>query len=678
MLWRQLSISKLEMHNFRRFRGHHELALTTNPPEKTLVLIGGDNGRGKTSIHEAINYALYMDDDLPGIATKPNYLKAVSERLNRRALDRGETDYWVALELTSSEVGAPRVLRIKRTWKVNLRERCVIDILLEISENGRPIDSVEQNPDAYQDFLRNLLPPRIAPFFFFDGERIQEFAEDDTHDRRMHEAILDILHITVYRRLQEDLKKYVIDHLEKYEVRGEESDNYYDLLKDVERIETEIEKKKVRLRENEWEQEQGERERKNVDSELRRVTVGPAPTKRDEVVASRERLQSDIENVKDEIETVSESLPLLLAGSLLAELDKGLVNESRASASLEAPDGIKSKLENVEEETFGQTAALPEQLRLDFEQEALYRERYRTACKKTFGLEEKPPVAILHDIGDRERRRIMERIAATEGTAGALKDLLDRRERLESELRGAEEQLRANGGNPEVNSLIDRSAELSERLGQLQTEHKNLTGESQRLEADLATRRRQVEERQRARAARSEAEKAVKLAYDAQTALQSFVKRLAPSKLALLKHHFEEMYSRLRKPEDPARRVEIDQDTWRVTLLDDQDRPLEKRVFSAGMKEMYALSLLWALSKASAWELPIVIDTPAGRLDTTNRRALFEKYLPHAGHQVIVLSTDTEVDIEWARRLEPHVARQYCLDYDEKQDSTVIRPGYFF
>jgi DNA sulfur modification protein DndD len=138
------------------------------------------------------------------------------------------------------------------------------------------------------------------------------------------------------------------------------------------------------------------------------------------------------------------------------------------------------------------------------------------------------------------------------------------------------------------------------------------------------------------------------------------------------------MYSRLRKPEDPARRVEIDQDTWRVTLLDDQDRPLEKRVFSAGMKEMYALSLLWALSKASAWELPIVIDTPAGRLDTTNRRALFEKYLPHAGHQVIVLSTDTEVDIEWARRLEPHVARQYCLDYDEKQDSTVIRPGYFF
>ncbi len=95
------------------------------------------------------------------------------------------------------------------------------------------------------------------------------------------------------------------------------------------------------------------------------------------------------------------------------------------------------------------------------------------------------------------------------------------------------------------------------------------------------------------------------------------------------------------------------------------------------MKEIYALFLLWALSKASGRELPIVIDTPAGRLDTTNRRALFERYLPFAGHQVIVLSTDTEVDLQWAQRLEPYIARQYCLDYDPARDSVVIRPGYY-
>lgn len=115
-----------------------------------------------------------------------------------------------------------------------------------------------------------------------------------------------------------------------------------------------------------------------------------------------------------------------------------------------------------------------------------------------------------------------------------------------------------------------------------------------------------------------------------------------------------------------------------MILKDAKGRPLEKRVFSAGMKEMYALSLLWALSRASGQELPIVIDTPVARLDTTNRRALFEKYLPYAGHQVVVLSTDHEVDVEWAKRLAPYVSKQYRLDYDASIDSTVIRTGYFF
>lgn len=138
------------------------------------------------------------------------------------------------------------------------------------------------------------------------------------------------------------------------------------------------------------------------------------------------------------------------------------------------------------------------------------------------------------------------------------------------------------------------------------------------------------------------------------------------------------MYGLLRKPEDPVCSVDIDPNTWQVVLRDSLGRPLERRVFSAGMREMYALALLWALARASGRELPIVIDTPVARLDTTNRRALFERYLPHAGHQVIVLSTDTEVDVEWAKRLSPHVARQYYLDYHSATDSTVIRPGYFF
>jgi DNA sulfur modification protein DndD len=66
------------------------------------------------------------------------------------------------------------------------------------------------------------------------------------------------------------------------------------------------------------------------------------------------------------------------------------------------------------------------------------------------------------------------------------------------------------------------------------------------------------------------------------------------------------------------------------------------------------------------------------RLDATHRGHLVERYFPHASHQVVVFSTDTEVDREYYRLLEPSVARAYHLRYDESERATVGEPGYFW
>ena len=54
--------------------------------------------------------------------------------------------------------------------------------------------------------------------------------------------------------------------------------------------------------------------------------------------------------------------------------------------------------------------------------------------------------------------------------------------------------------------------------------------------------------------------------------------------------------------------------------------------------------MLWALGRTSGRPLPVIIDTPLARLDSDHRRLLVENYFPQASHQVILLSTDTEVD----------------------------------
>jgi DNA sulfur modification protein DndD len=104
---------------------------------------------------------------------------------------------------------------------------------------------------------------------------------------------------------------------------------------------------------------------------------------------------------------------------------------------------------------------------------------------------------------------------------------------------------------------------------------------------------------------------------------------------------------------------------------------LPKARLSAGEKQLFAIAVLWALAKTARRSVPVVVDTPLGRLDAEHRERLLTEYFPHVSHQVIVLSTDTEVDVEAAKLLEPHLTRQLLLAHDAATATTRVEQGYF-
>ena len=87
--------------------------------------------------------------------------------------------------------------------------------------------------------------------------------------------------------------------------------------------------------------------------------------------------------------------------------------------------------------------------------------------------------------------------------------------------------------------------------------------------------------------------------------------------------------------------------------------------------------MLWALARTSGRPLPMIIDTPLARLDSEHRNTLVERYFPEASHQVIVLSTDTEVDDALLERLGPSISHTYRLDFDPVRGATTATLGYF-
>ena len=126
-------------------------------------------------------------------------------------------------------------------------------------------------------------------------------------------------------------------------------------------------------------------------------------------------------------------------------------------------------------------------------------------------------------------------------------------------------------------------------------------------------------------------------------------------------------------------RIHIDPATFAITLFNEAGHALSKQRLSEGEKQIFAISVLWGLARALAHPLPAIIDTPMARLDAAHRRNLVERYSPVASHQVIILSTDTEVDRHYYTSLQPHIAQSIPpLLRGTVQGDEASEEGYFW
>ena len=78
------------------------------------------------------------------------------------------------------------------------------------------------------------------------------------------------------------------------------------------------------------------------------------------------------------------------------------------------------------------------------------------------------------------------------------------------------------------------------------------------------------------------------------------------------------------------------------------------------------------------WEQREQRQRQKGEPDSEHRNQLVERYFPHASHQGIILSTDTEIEEHYFEQLKPSVARAYHLNYDEAGRMTTAEEGYFW
>ena len=159
-----------------------------------------------------------------------------------------------------------------------------------------------------------------------------------------------------------------------------------------------------------------------------------------------------------------------------------------------------------------------------------------------------------------------------------------------------------------------------------------------------------------------------------QNVLERFISDYRSTRVEELEVTLDKKFRELTNSPEAIGRVEIDRGTFEINTILRSEANLAASEGSAGQKEVMAFSLIASVVELSDRQIPFIIDTPLGRLDTVHRDNILTNFFPNVGEQVIILSTDAEIGWQQQDALRPHLASEHHLKLED--GLTSIEEGY--
>ena len=665
-------INRVVLHDFGAFRGRHEIDLRPRAAAgRPIILFGGKNGAGKTTIFEAIRVCLYGLNALPGRQRRADYEKFLIERIHRHtSLPVQPRQASVEIEFEYAHLGNVSRYTVRRTWEAKTngaQER------LACFRDGKPLDDVEA--DQWQDFIKDLVPPGLSQLFFFDGEKIEELASHGTEVAQFRESFRSLLGLDLIEKLQDDLTIHI--------TRQEKNSNADSIERNLVIAREEITKLEEAQLANVRERSQAENRAAALRSEVRKLEArlasegGSFASRRTETKARIGRIEEEIHEIESRIREMANGfLPLAFSPEYLTRLEDRLLEEAELVRIESARDLVRERQERA------RRMAKDAQFWRGLLKTAEDKKEATKRVNRLLNELSLPAVAqaeVIHGVSEAERAKLLTSIRqAKVDVPKELASHTKKLEKLHRERRKLESALRRAPQEDAIAPLLAKLKESTKELGAAEARLKQLADESDVLKFKLNAAKRQEEIVLESLGKAKGVSKRIEVAVKTRAVLDKYLARVTEVKLAELSETLATAFSELSNKPGYYARVEIDAETFETTLYTRHGDRVTRDQLSAGERQIFATSLLWALAKTSGRPLPFIIDTPLGRLDHSHRRNLVENFFPRASHQVIILSTDAEIEGRYYEILAPHMSHGYTLSYDAEAGETLIDAGYSF
>lgn len=646
----KLTIHKICIENLGPFREPQIFDLTVQL-ERPVILVKALNGSGKTTLLTCLQVALYGYKAI-NITRRTEYDQLITGLLRKDTSGNARIEIDLAVEIGDTK----KLLTVRREW--NSQAPAHREVFKVYKQGVEDYNLTE----GWDDFINSILPVELVHLFLFDGEKIEALANPEYLPQLLRRATEVFLGLGGIDALATDLKaverrtggkKSVSTELNEAQTQV---DHYHNQLEQINENIGVLIQRQAQAR-TDVDRAQNKLDKYSVEAQRNgtEIYAQAAELKANGNLCKERYLQARA-NFSAALE--NPVLPLIWLGSLWDDYKKqwNLESSSKKNALLlkefaKRDQRILRELEVSNPKASGSVAQL---LSKDL---ASYGEKDQS---ETFFLAGGDPGKIDHQVETarsqlnlaniflddaqhelEKAHKIVDQIPAKEQLSG----VFDTMQMLSLEVSTAETQLR------EISTALDEA-----RTTQHHAESR-FNAAWQRVRSELKDNAFQLI--------------TLDAAERAKQTLLIFRKRLLASKAKWLSEMITKEFKQLLRKRNLISKVIVDANTYSVVIEDINGHSIPMERLSAGERQILAIAVLSALIRERKGRFPVVVDTPLARLDRSHRESLIHHFFAKVSHQVLVLSTDEEVEDSVYGALEQHLNREYALEFDDEERRSV-------
>ena len=662
-----MNIQSIEITNFKPYR---QASATFTDGDGNIHIVEGDQGAGKTSLLQAVRWALY------GADKEINY----QTLWNSQAKEEGDEEMSVQLKFRARGASYDLERSVERFEHHNEAAPASLDLY------SGPGSDRDIHPE---EIVESFLPKELSEFFFLDGEQIQNLIdyEDDGEygdgnttsgldSDEVQENIEQIIQDTRLRFAIDDVRRTINRKYDsKISEAKDEIDKREEKEKELSRKESEIEDKKAEISDVEDDLE-------DVDNKIKETEQFLEEQKEEKLQRIR-NIQDELSELRQKKENVAEELreswrayPEAILTDVIQSREKSLKQE--IDTTKDDIEGIQRAdlIQKAEEGTCpicgyegtpdtGSEVDLPDQ-----------------------GLEEMwDHVVKCRDRLTRLEDAGVENYTLPSSPASELERLDNRIDNREGDLSELREEVNAVGDEDDIDEmeatlegLRERRGQLAERISNLEDELDELQEEKQSIDEeilDLADDSELDEVREKKQAAE-----------EALSNLQDVRRNILEQKREEISEEMNEIFSEVAESEFIRNRytgIQFKEDSddrgYAIQLVErgpeegDDELPRDMTLHepSAGEAQIVALSFIFGLNSLAEYSATIIFDTVAGRLDLTNTEAQAE-FFSSLDEPIVLLVTDSELrDLNESAHFKNSIGTHHQIELDDDLNSQISR-----